>query len=175
MRVLVRSKFSEKEVSLTINEKLSSLMKDLSNFMYFDVVTNFLSGQALKVRSGTLRRSVRPFYKKRKNVYIAGVVFGVKYAKTHIGKKGTYTEIEPRVAKFLAIPTEHARTPAGVSRYKSPRDVPDTFVAKGVIFQKRGRNKIVPMFILKRRVRIPKRLDPREVIERAISYLRAKL
>jgi hypothetical protein len=50
---------------------------------------------------------------------------GVKYAD--IQERGGI--IRPKKAKYLAIPTPAVKTPAGVARYKSPRDYPgETYV-----------------------------------------------
>ena len=174
MRVRIRFLYDEGEIVETTRTSIRSAMRQLARHMYVDMVLNYLSGQALKVRSGTLRRSVRELYEERGDRIYAGVVFGVRYAKTHIGRKGTYTEITPKRARFLAIPTENARTPAGVSRYKSPRDIPNTFIRGGVIYQETPRG-AVPMYILKRKVRIPKRIDPVEFLERAKKKLRELL
>ena len=174
MKVRLKINHSLEEVLKTTRREIKSLLKEVSLFLYTDVVRNFLSGQALKVRSGTLRRSVYPIYEERGNKVFSGVAFGVKYAKTHIGRKGTYEIIKPKRTKFLAIPMGEALTPAGVSRYRSPRDVPNTFVKGEVIFQRRGK-RAVPMFILKRQVKVPKRLDPEEILGRGITYLKEKL
>lgn len=88
----------------------------------------------------------------------------VKYARLH--EEGGV--VRPVRAKFLAIPLPAAQTAAGVSRAVSPRDFKDTFIAKGVIFQRQGRKpskktagaapRIVPLFVLKRQVKIEPRL-----------------
>ena len=174
MNVRIKVRHQVEDIQKTTRRTIERVIRQTANYIYTDLVANFLSGQKLKVRSGTLRRSVRPFFKKKDRIYYAGAVFGVRYAKTHIGPKGTYEEIKPKRAKFLAIPTEYAQTPAGVSRYSSPRELPNTFVKNGIIFQKRGKN-IVPMFILKRIVRVPKRIDPEEVLSRGLEYLRSVL
>jgi len=84
----------------------------------------------------------------------------VKYANIHI----TGGTIKAKPGKFLTIPTRHALTASG-SQLKggamSARDFKNTFIRKSktgtlIIFQK-NRNGIIPLFILKRSVRIPKR------------------
>ena len=55
----------------------------------------------------------------------------------------------PRFARFLAIPLRAARG-------KRPRDFMNTFVNKGIIFQRMGK-RIVPLFVLRRSVTIPAR------------------
>ena len=93
----------------------------------------------------------------------------VKYARIH--EEGGV--VRPVRSRFLAIPLEAAKTAAGVSRAVSPRDFKDTFVRKGIIWQRlapgakapRGassnladRAQIVPLFVLKRQVKIEPRL-----------------
>lgn len=70
--------------------------------------------------------------------------------------------IRPKRAKFLTIPLPAALDSRGVPLKTKARDWPDTFVRKSrqgnlIIFQKRGRG-IVPLYVLKREVKIPPRL-----------------
>jgi len=64
--------------------------------------------------------------------------------------------------KLLAIPLPEALDSRGVPKKSGPRDWPNTFVAKSkkgslLIFQRRGA-KIIPLYVLKERVKIPARL-----------------
>lgn len=95
----------------------------------------------------------------------------VAYARIH--EEGGI--VRPVRAKFLAIPLPAAKTAAGVGRVVSPRDFKDTFVRKGIIWQRiatvkgkrppkgastnlADRATIVPLFVLKKQVRIEPRL-----------------
>ena len=85
------------------------------------------------------------------------------YARIHEGWPDgrNATTIHPRNAKYLAIPLDAAKTPAGVARGR-PRDFVNTFVRKSkagnlVIFQKTGNGGIQPLFVLKTAVTIPAR------------------
>ncbi len=74
---------------------------------------NKLSGQALRVRSGRLRSSISHRLERAGEDLTAVVGTNVVYARIHeFG--GTVT---PKRAAHLAIPTDIARTPAGVPRY----------------------------------------------------------
>ena len=68
-------------------------------------------------------------------------------------------DIVPVKAKWLCIPTKENQTPAGVARI-TPREAIDQggFFRKGILFGKVGKRGVVPLFILKKRVRIPARL-----------------
>ena len=73
--------------------------------------------------------------------------------------------------KLLAIPLPAALTARGVPKKKGPRDWPNTFVAKSkkgnlLIFQKKG-SKIIPLYVLKEKVRIPARLGLGETVKKA--------
>ena len=109
------------------------------------IVTQKLSGQVLKVRTGTLRSSIVPILAHMEGrVIMAGVGTGVKYARIHeFG--GT---IVPKVAQALTVPLPGVKGRA--------RDYKNTFIAKGMIFQKQGRE-IIPLFALKKSVTIPAR------------------
>lgn len=118
-----------------------------------------ISGRYLKVRTGRLRASignrVDMTEEGLEGVIGSGVRSGerVKYADIH----ETGGTITARRAKYLTIPTEYALTRAGVTKRISARDFEDTFVRQGIIWQKQGKRKIVPLFILKKSVTIPAR------------------
>ena len=90
------------------------------------VVSDYLSGQSLKRRTGMLARSV--------DGWMAGELEGVigvkpdsvvsKYAWLLGSEQKTIT---PKSGKFLAIPIGENLTGAGVARFSSPRQVPDGF------------------------------------------------
>jgi len=105
------------------------------------IVKNYLSGQLLKVRTGSLRRSLtgRAVSLHGVPALRVGIFRGPTVAYAGVQEFGTrgvnpsspYPDIVPRRAKALAIPLdkEHggsgrALTPAGVARYVSPRDYP---------------------------------------------------
>jgi len=93
------------------------------------VVRDYLSGQSLKRRTGSLARAIDGWLEGD----FEGVV-GVKSNST-VGKYAWLLSdeektIRPKRAKFLAIPIGEGLTPAGVARFSSPRDVPDGFFVK---------------------------------------------
>lgn len=75
--------------------------------------------------------------------------------------------IRPRRSKYLTIPLPAALTSAGVPKQASARDWPNTFVRKAIIFQKLAGGQIQPLYVLKKQVRIPPRL---EFIETAKAF-----
>ena len=69
--------------------------------------------------------------------------------------------IRAKRAKFLTIPTRHNQTRSGVTRVGARLLFArgNAFVSKGVIFENRGKKrKPVPMFVLKKQVRVKKSL-----------------
>lgn len=82
------------------------------------IVERKLSGQLLNVRSGALRSGMRH---RKLGVGRWRVSNNLPYAQAH--EDGA--TITPKRGKYLAIPVGKALTPAGVARYKSPRQVPD--------------------------------------------------
>lgn len=92
------------------------------------VKEGYLSGERLAVRSGRLRNSVvtaQETVGSTERLYLkaGGGQADVRYAA--LQEYGGV--VRPVNAKFLAIPLSPARTRAGVSRYKSPRDVAGLF------------------------------------------------
>lgn len=119
-----------------------------------------LSGQKLNVRTGSLRRSLQESRAKKVitmgNNVIGTVGTNLKYAAIH-EYGGT---IRPKRAKWLAIPLKGALTAKGVAR-GGPRDFKDTFFAtskKGnLILFGRSMGSIIPLFAMKKEVKIPKK------------------
>lgn len=102
-------------------------------------VRNYLSGQRLKRRTGSLARSIVGvsglFASDRGGIAPAlrvGVFRGPASAYAGVQELGTkyynpaspFPTIVPKRAKALAMPVGDALTPAGVPRYESPRDFP---------------------------------------------------
>jgi len=118
-----------------------------------------VSGKYLKVRTGRLRASIG----SRVNIEEEGLV-GVIGSGVRTGERVKYANIHEtggtitaRRVKYLTIPSKYALTKAGVMRRISARDFEDTFVRGGIIWQKQGKRKIVPLFFLKKSVEIPAR------------------
>jgi phage gpG-like protein len=112
-------------------------------------------GKILKSRTGDLRKSIGSKVVQNGEDISATVGSGtltggrMKYASIH--EHGGV--IRPKNGRFIAIPLQAARTPAGVAR-GTPRSYQNTFIAKRVIWQRIGKN-IIPLFALKRSVTIP--------------------
>jgi len=116
------------------------------------VVSDYLTGQSLKSRSGLLRKAVQGW----REGPLEGVVgvkagSGVDRYKWLLGDEDK--TIVPKRSKFLAIPIGEGLTGAGVAKYSSPRDVEGGFFVKTgghLLFgYKRGkRGKFRPLFVL---------------------------
>jgi len=115
---------------------------------------DYLTGQALKNRSGDLRRAVDGW---REGPLEA--VVGVRPASAVDKYKWLLGDEEktivPRQSKFLAIPIGEGLTGSGVARYSSPRDVEGGFFVKtngrllfGYKRGKTARAKFRPLFVL---------------------------
>ena len=125
------------------------------------VKEGYLSGERLAVRTGNLRSSVTMATESTSSserVYLraGGGQRDVRYAALQ-EYGGT---VVPVNAQYLAIPLAAAKTRAGVSRYASPRDVPGLFIIKSkagnllLVRRKGKKNKLEPMFVLKKSVTI---------------------
>lgn len=98
-----------------------------ANLAADNVVRNYLTGQALKRRSGNLARAVDDWMEGDYEA-VVGVREGSgvsKYAWL-LGDE-SIPPITPKKGKFLAIPIGEGLTPAGAARYSSPRQVPGGF------------------------------------------------
>jgi len=121
-------------------------------FVAGKVVSDYLSGQSLKRRSGLLAKAVQGW----REAPLEGVVgvkagSGVDRYKWLLGDEEK--TIVPKRSKFLAIPIGEGLTASGVARYSSPRQVEGGFFVKTggrLLFgYKRGKKgKFRPLFVL---------------------------
>lgn len=89
-----------------------------------EISRNYLSGQRLNRRTGTLARSIvgQTITFRGLPAMRVGVIRGPALAYAAAQEFGAV--ITPRRAKALAIPTDEAKTAAGVERYGGPRNFP---------------------------------------------------
>ena len=154
----------------------------LQRYIRTEKMTGGTTESKLRVRSGKLRGSVVVMKTERKQDTIeSGVSIGTQYARTHIGPVGQKTTITPKKGKFLTIPLPAALTKAGVMKGPARSDIwGETFIAKSkkgdlIIFGKgrimKGkragelRNQVVPLFLLVKKVTIPARIHPSELLD----------
>jgi len=117
-----------------------------------NVAENYLTGQALKTRSGMLKKAVDGWLAGPLNA-VVGVRpnSAVDKYKWLLGDEDR--TIVPKKGKFLAIPIGEGLTGSGVARFSSPRQVPNGFFVKTggrLLFgYKRGKKgKFRPLFTL---------------------------
>ena len=98
---------------------------------------------------------------KHKNTIdsVTGYIGGKHYLRIH--EYGGV--IKAKNVRYLTIPLKAALNSNGTTKKKSARQWPNTFVAKSkkgnlIIFQKQGRGRIVPLYVLKEKVTIKPRL-----------------
>lgn len=137
-------------------ELRDALEKILRRFEREFVSTRLSGRPGLQRRSGNLARSwVREVRGRRLKDLQARFATRVKYAPIH--EFGGI--IRPVRAKFLAIPLSDSRVKGTAD---SPRDYPDGFFlrSKGgnLLFGVSEGDRFVPLFVLKREVRIPARM-----------------
>jgi len=120
------------------------------------VKADYLSGQALKRRSGQLAANVTAWPDGDLTVAI-GVPDGSPVA-AYAWLLGDETKtITPKKGKYLTIPIGENLTPTGQAKYSSPRDVPDGFFFRsksgsllfGYRAGKTDRARVRPLFVLK--------------------------
>jgi hypothetical protein len=120
-------------------------------------VVRLISGPVLRRRTGNAAASVRPIPAQAQGDTVTGSV-GSNVRYLHFLYKGG--TIRPRNAKYLAIPIGNALTPAGVSRYSSPRDAGKLIfiisrAGNKLLVRKRVDGDLDPLFVLKSQVTIP--------------------
>lgn len=128
--------------------------------------------KTLSRRSGRLMQSIADSVKVtgQKIDTIEGQIGGPFWLRTH--EFGA--TIRPKKALYLTIPLPAALRTNGTKLRKSARDWPNTFVRmskKGnlLIFQRRG-ERIVPLYLLKKEVKIKPRLGLGDTLRIGIPY-----
>ena len=112
----------------------------------------------LNRRSGELLRSLRQNVRgNATSGFVSTVTAGSFKAAIH--EQGA--KVSPRSKEYLTIPLRAALTARGIPKKPNARAWPHTFVQRGrdrklYIFQRR-RGGIIPLYLLKRRVNIPRR------------------
>ena len=154
--VTAKLKDAEKKLPVALMKAMDESLIIVKGQARRNVMTGGAAG--LHVRTGHLHRSIAHEGPRKKGRRIVGAVGSdIPYAPVHeFG--GTIT---PKRTKFLTIPLPAAKTPAGAGR-GGARSFPNTFVRRSkagklMIFQKIGKKRIIPLFVLTKRVVVPKR------------------
>jgi len=142
-----------------ITERAKTLEPPLRDFgeMLRRKISQRLSGQVLQRRTSRLEGSLTYQVENDSITISAGGGSGagaVDYANIH-HYGGTIT---PKEKKWLTIPFPGG--PADVATGKvmmRASDFPNTFISKGMIFQRVSKDEIRPLFILKKKVDMPAR------------------
>lgn len=132
-------------------------------------------GDVLHRRSGAGMRSLRNFIVLRRGDQVTGHVRLNKYMKMH--EHGGW--IRAKNAQYLTIPLPPALNANGTPKKASARDWDKTFIARSrrgnlIIFRKEGRG-VVPLYVLKKKVRIPARLGLRKELRKQRTGMRREL
>ena len=136
------------------------------------------SPKSVKKQSGKLQKSIR--FSKAQPAGKLGVTadfsIGTQYATTHVARKNRAKKRITAKRGFLAIPTDFARTAAGVpiAPPLDPRWAP-TSIVKNIIFGQSGGQR-VPLFVLKKSVVVPQRVSVfRDIIKPGEAILKQQI
>lgn len=137
-----------------------------------------VTGSILKRRSGHLAQSIESsIYQDSGGVITARIGSGVRS-----GFRMPYTEIHetggtitPKRVKYLTVPLAAALTSSGVPRKASVREWPNTFVGRSkggalIIFQKAGKGRMIPLYVLKRSINVPARRYMSRTLDSTKNY-----
>lgn len=138
------------------------------------------TANSLSKRSGQAIRSIAQSLKvETTSSDVLGYIGGIYYLQAH--EDGA--TIRARRSKYLTIPLPAALDQRGVPRKRSAREWSNTFIIKSknnnLLIVQRTATGIVPLYVLKKQVRIPKRLGMGEALNRYLptlgEYLQAEL
>lgn len=123
-------------------------------------------GPDLQRRSGKGLTSIKNFIVKRSGPDVSGHMRLNFYMAVH--EHGAI--VRAKRSQYLTIPLEAALDANGIPKKRSAREWRNTFVALSrnknlIIFHREGR-RITPLYVLKKRIRIPARLGLRKELSR---------
>lgn len=129
----------------------------------------------LSKRSGALSRSLSPQRIEIKGDDVKETTVSFRLTGIAVVHEQGAT-IRPKSAQYLTIPLPAALNPNGTPKRRSARDWQNTFVQRSkkgnlLIFQKGRGGNLVPLYVLKKQVRIPKRLAFEEAFEAGRDFL----
>ena len=157
----------ERAVKVYLREVQKDLLSKHSNPYSKDAVKKTV----LSKRSGEAMRSIVKSVKVEASVkQVIGKIGGIHYLKSH--EYGAV--IRPKRSNYLTIPLPAALDSRGVPKKRSAREWKDTFVIKSkkgnLLIVRKKRAGIEPLYVLKKRVVIPKRLGMRDAIGRNYTF-----
>ena len=145
-----------------------------------------LGGKILKRRTGRLASSIGFKVSNKQGNWVAEIGSGARTGKrvSYANILETGGTIRPKKTRYLAIPLKAALTRAGAPRKSSPRDWAKTFIKKSnagnlIIFQSQSNGKILPLYVLKKSVRINAKrymeISLRETSEKILSIMNKEI
>lgn len=166
----------KKPMENTLNAVFEELKKQHSNRWTPTGLFGSRLESKLHRRTGKGLRSIRDSITVTENRK-KGVVGSITAGDLSIHESGGV--VRPTSGKYLAIPTIYVLTGTGRPRVSSPREWPNTFARRTenghlFVFQRQRGNVIIPLYLLKRRVRIPPRLGLRKAVTKYLGYFRAR-
>jgi hypothetical protein len=159
------------EIKKRTTREMAGAAKDVIDRFHNKMVHERLSihgPTSLGARTGKLKDALKGEVKIKKNQILGRVYFkGRKanmIANVHEGKRGKkHTLIKPK-GDWLKVPLPSALTPTGriKARFKGGKKK-GQFIRRSkagnlIIFERVSKKKILPVFVLKKQVKIPKRL-----------------
>lgn len=162
----------------TLNKVFSELKAQHSNRWTPSGLFGSYNETSLHKRTGAGLKSIKDSITVKENRK-KGVVGSITAGKMNIHESGG--TLRPTSGKYLAIPTVYALSPLGkpLKGKEGPTQWDNTFFRKTTnghlfLFRRMRGNVIVPLYLMRKRVRIPPRLGLRKAVTKHLGYFRAK-
>lgn len=165
-------KSKPEQLGLLVNKEMAKFLRSNLATLAKRHGTQFPGGtgtDSLSRRSGQLVRRL-PDAAKVTGKRIQNVEGRISLPKRYaIHERGGV--IKPKGSKYVFIPLPEALDASG--KPKPPKSFKNTFIAESrkgnlLVFQKRGRGQLVPLYLLRKQVRIPPRLGMGDSLKRGI-------
>lgn len=158
-------------------ERVANIIKQKHGRSYSSTTRNPKSSPLMK-RSGEGVKSVIESVRVKSSPQIKGYLGQISAGKLSFHEYGGV--ITPKTSKYLTIPLPAALRGDGTPIRKKARDWDNTFVMRSkkgnlIIFRKVLAGKIVPLYVLKKRVKIPPRLGMTKTVDEQLNFFEKQL
>lgn len=164
-----------KDIAVELKNALDKLFKDLAT-RHGTAWPEGTTSATLSVRSGAGLRSIKDSIAVTAT---ANEVTGsISPAKLTVHEHGA--TVTAKRAQYLTIPLRAAMDSRGVPLRSKARDWDNTFIARTkrgnlIIFQRQTGGRIIPLYLLRKSVKIPARLGMADMFEQMLPYFERRM
>jgi hypothetical protein len=167
-----------KNSAVAVSTKLRRILNGFADEMQRRHSTPWPNGtteRTLSKRSGKGVEDIKKSVRTKNTRNLDGLEAQMSTGNFYMSVQEEGAVIRPKRAKYLTVPTPYALDSRGLPLRRSARGWDNTFISRSkkgnlIIFQKRGTG-IIPLYVLKKEVRIPPRLGLTSIFNGSIAFI----